>query len=162
MNFPPRARVGCITQQHRVSTEPSQMETANPDPLPHSTQRRSMPHPGAQRGPLLPQDFITPILRAHISADSLPHPNPQLTLALRPVPSPRQKQSHQLLALEILRALNILCQGCRWDGLWISLDKPEVTELDLPHGPFHFYIPISPQTAQSLPGRTHTEGTGFT
>lgn len=60
-----------------------------------------------------PGDFITPILRAHVSADSLPHPNPQPTLALGPVtsPSPRRKQSHQLLALEILRALNILCRG---------------------------------------------------
>lgn len=36
-----------------------------------------------------------------------------------------------------------------------SLDKPAVTTLDLPRGPFHFSIPVSLQTAHSLPGHTH-------
>lgn len=144
------------------------MATANPDPtLRHTAELLPTaggdPHLawGTRWGALLlPRDFITPILRAHISADSLPHPNPQPTLALGPVPSPRQKQSHQLLVLEILRALNILCRGCGGDGLQTSLDKPAVTTPDLPHEPFHFYIPLSLQTAQSLPGHTHKRGDG--
>lgn len=82
-------------------TEPSQMATANPDPsLGHAAEledTHAWPRGRRWGALLLPQDLLTPILRAHISADSLPHPNPQPTLALGPVPSPspRQKQSHQ-------------------------------------------------------------------
>lgn len=128
MNFPPRAGAGCITQQHRVSTEPAQM--AEPGLTLHVRQSCShiptspAPRPGAQGGvPALPRGWSTPILRAHISADSHPHPNPSPHLHWDQYPAPGS--SARISYSHLRWVLNILClEECRGDGLWTSLDKP--------------------------------------
>lgn len=162
MNFPPRARAGCITQQHRVSIEPAQMAEPGLTLLVRQSCSHiptgPAPRPGAQGGvSALPRGWSTPILRAHISTDSRPHPNPQPELALGPVSSPRQQCSNQLLELEM--GVKYFVPGRVQRG-W-SVDQFGQTnreEQDRPNGSFHFHIPIFLHRAQSVPGHTERGG----
>lgn len=86
----------------------------------------------------LPRGWSTPILRALISTDSLPHPNPQPTLALGPVSSPRQQCLNHLLTLEMGGKHFV---GGRVQEGW-SVDQFGQTnreEQDSPNGSFHFH-----------------------
>lgn len=123
--------------QHRASAD----GRAQPDP-PRAAELLPQPHAsprGTRQGVCSrPRAEAHPSFRAHISTDSLPHPNPQPTLALGPVSSPRQQCLNQLLALEM--AAKCFVSGRAKRG-W-SVDQSGQTnreEQDPPNGFFHFH-----------------------
>lgn len=90
MKLPRRAGAGCITEQHRVSTEPLHMGTAKPDqtlshtaellPAARGNPRLALGHKEGSPAP------APGLIHTHYICRFTPHPNPQPTLALGPAP----------------------------------------------------------------------------